>query len=88
MCQWEPQTVQRGARRFTLDRSSTTLSVPEAGRRLGVGRCKSYELARLGLLPVLRLGKKLRVPVVAMDQMMRDAYQPASLGRSASEGED
>jgi hypothetical protein len=32
-----------------------TLSVPEAGRRLGLGKNASYEAARRGELPVLPL---------------------------------
>jgi hypothetical protein len=36
-----------------------TISVPEAGRRLGLGKNASYEAARRGELPVLRFGRKL-----------------------------
>jgi len=49
-----------------------TLSCPEAGRRLGVGRMTAYRLARAGVIPALRLGKKLRVPVAALEKMLRD----------------
>lgn len=48
-----------------------TISCPEAGRRLGVGRMTAYRLARAGVIPALRLGKKLRVPVVALEEMLR-----------------
>jgi hypothetical protein len=43
-----------------------TISVPEAGRRLGLGRNASYEAARRGEIPVLKFGKKLVVPIVAL----------------------
>ena len=39
-----------------------TVSVPEAGRLLGIGRGLAYELARSGELPVLKLGRRLVVP--------------------------
>ena len=46
-----------------------TISVPEAGRRLGIGRNTAYEAARQGQLPTLRIGKRLVVPLVALEQM-------------------
>jgi len=47
-----------------------TISVPEAGRRLGIGRNTAYEAARQGQLPTLRIGKRLVVPLVAFEQML------------------
>jgi excisionase family DNA binding protein len=47
-----------------------TISVPEAGRRLGIGRNTAYEAARQGQLPTLRIGKRLVVPIVAFEQML------------------
>lgn len=50
-----------------------TVDVTEAGRRLGIGRCTSYRLARQGSLagvPVLRVGKKLRVPVRGLERVL------------------
>jgi hypothetical protein len=40
-----------------------TVDVPTAGRAFGLGRDASYDLARMGQLPVpvLRLGRSLRV---------------------------
>ncbi len=54
-----------------------TMSVPDAGRiYLGIGRDASYEAARRGDIPVLRVGPKLlRVPVVAMERMLEEAGQ-------------
>lgn len=49
-----------------------TLSVPEAGRRLGLGKNASYEAARRGELPVLRFGRKLRVPNVALERLLTE----------------
>jgi excisionase family DNA binding protein len=47
-----------------------TYSVPEAGRILGLGKNASYEAAHRGELPVLRFGRKLRVPRAALEKML------------------
>jgi hypothetical protein len=53
-----------------------TLAVPEAGKRyFDLGRNASYEAARRGDLPVIRIGSRLRVPVVALERMLADAGQ-------------
>ena len=39
-----------------------TYEVPEAGKMLGLGRCASYEAAKRGDIPTIRIGKLLRVP--------------------------
>lgn len=49
-----------------------TISVPEAGRALGVGPSLSYRLAKAGQIPVLRLGRKLRVPLAALEEMLKN----------------
>ena len=48
-----------------------TMSVPEAGREyFGISRNASYEAAHRGEIPTIRIGRKLRVPVVALEQML------------------
>lgn len=48
-----------------------TLTVPEAGRRyFDLGRNASYEAARRGDIPTIRIGRLLRVPVVALERML------------------
>ena len=48
-----------------------TLTVPEAGRRyFDLGRNASYEAARRGDIPTIRIGRLLRVPVVAMERKL------------------
>jgi excisionase family DNA binding protein len=49
-----------------------TLSVPEAGRWLGIGRNASYEAARRGEIPTIRIGRLLRVPVVALNRKLEE----------------
>lgn len=54
--------------------SPKTLSVPEAGRLFfGLGRNASYEAAARGDIPCIRIGKLLRVPVVACERMLEEA---------------
>ena len=55
------------------NREPETYSVPDAGRRLGLGRNASYEAARRGELPVLRFGRKLVVPRIAFERMLAEA---------------
>jgi excisionase family DNA binding protein len=49
-----------------------TVSVPEAGRWLGIGRNASYEAARRGDIPTIRIGRLLRVPVVALERKLEE----------------
>jgi hypothetical protein len=53
-----------------------TLSVPEAGRiYFGLGRNSSYEAAVRGDLITIRVGKLLRVPILAMERRLAEAGQ-------------
>jgi hypothetical protein len=57
-----------------------TLSVPEAGRRyFNLGRNGSYEAAKRGDLPVIEIGSRKRVPVIALERML------AEVGRGGTE---
>jgi hypothetical protein len=50
-----------------------TLSVPEAGRLyFDLGRNGSYEAARRGEIPTIRIGSRLRVPVVQLELMLTE----------------
>lgn len=51
-----------------------TMSIPAAGRRyFGIGKNASYQAARRGELPVIRVGGRLRAPVVALERMLSSA---------------
>jgi hypothetical protein len=51
-----------------------TISVPAAGRRyFGLGKNASYAAAARGDIPVIRIGARLRVPVVALERMLAEA---------------
>jgi excisionase family DNA binding protein len=61
-----------------MDEPPKTLSVPEAGRWLGIGRNAAYEAARRGDIPVIRIGRLLRVPVGALEKMLDRAGERAA----------
>ena len=49
-----------------------TMSVVEAGRiYFGIGRDASYQAARKGQIPVIRVGHFWRVPIAAMERLMQ-----------------
>jgi len=52
------------------------ISVPEAGKRLGIGRSAAYAAAHNGQLPVVKIGGLLRVPLRALERLL-DAAQVA-----------
>ena len=55
------------------------MSVPEAGRLLGIGVNAAYEAAKRGEIPCIQIGRLKRVPVAAMERMLDQA------GRSPSD---
>jgi hypothetical protein len=51
-----------------------TISVPEAGRRyFGLAKNASYAAAARREIPAIRIGGRLRVPVVALERMLAEA---------------
>ena len=51
-----------------------TMSVPEAGRRyFGLAKNASYAAAARREIPTIRIGGRLRVPVVALERMLAEA---------------
>ena len=48
-----------------------TLTIPEAAKALGIGRNQGYEAARRGELPTIKMGKRLLVPLAALDRMLQ-----------------
>lgn len=63
----------------TLDMKKATddnrlvYEVPEAGAMLGLTRNGSYEAAKRGDIPTIRIGKLLRVPKAAFNKMLEEA---------------
>lgn len=50
-----------------------TLTILEAANALGIGRNAAYEAARRGEIPTIRIGKRLLVPLVALERMLLGA---------------
>ena len=48
------------------------LRVPEVAKALGLGRTKVYELIAAGELPVIRLGRAVRVSVTALQKWVEE----------------
>ena len=47
------------------------LTVDETARLLGLGRSATYDAVRRGDLPSIRIGRRLLVPRVALDRVLR-----------------
>lgn len=57
-----------------------TISVPEAGRQyFGLGKNASYEAAARGEIPVIRLGRRLRVSIVALERILERGSNDTAL---------
>jgi excisionase family DNA binding protein len=48
------------------------LRIPEVMTMLGLGRTKIYELIGSGDLPVIRVGKAVRIPVTALEKWVEE----------------
>lgn len=55
-----------------------TLSVPEAAEVLGIGRSAAYQAARTGELPTIKIGRRVLVPMVALDRLLGRAEANAA----------
>jgi excisionase family DNA binding protein len=51
-------------------RDRLAVSVDEASRLLGISKWLGYELAAQGKLPAVRLGRRLVVPIAALERML------------------
>lgn len=53
-----------------MENDRVCLSIAEVSRRLGVCRATGYNLAHTGQLPVVRLGRRLLVPVAGLEKLL------------------
>jgi len=49
-----------------------TYSVEEAAKLLGIGRNLCYEKVKTGEIPVLKIGRRLLIPKVALDKLLSE----------------
>ena len=54
-------------------KDSLVLDVPEAGRLLNVSRATAYKLVAQGIIPSIRLGRRIVVPRAAFQRMLDEA---------------
>ena len=72
-CKVQSDRNQEGLTRM-IDEAEKTLSVPVAGRRyFDLGKNASYTAAARKELPTIRIGGRLRVPVIALERMLAEA---------------
>lgn len=43
---------------------------PTAAKRLGIGKNSAYEAVKSGQLPVIRIGRRLLVPLAALERLL------------------
>ena len=53
-----------------------TMAIPEVAKALGISRGLAYQLAREGTIPVIRLGKRLVVPKLALQKLLSGEGKP------------
>ena len=62
-----------------MSEAPLTISVLEAGERyFGLCRNAAYDAAHRGEIPTIRIGRLLRVPVRALEQMLDRASKPGA----------
>jgi excisionase family DNA binding protein len=49
------------------------MTVDEAAARLGINRSTAYEAVRRGAIPSIRIGRRVLVPVTALEQLLAQA---------------
>jgi len=57
------------------DENPKTLSVPAAGKIVGLSKNAAYSAARRGEIPTLRFGGRLRVPTYRLEKLLRGDNQ-------------
>ena len=57
------------------DDDRLVLTIEEAGKLLGLGRSGTYEAARRGDIPTLRIGSRILVPKVALLKLLEETSQ-------------
>ena len=61
---------RRGPPRYaTIDRR-LCVTVPEAAEMLPISRNFAYQLVREGKLPSIRFGKRILIPIAALERML------------------
>ena len=62
--------MQKAIAKTNVARSTAT--VEEAAQRLGIGKNRAYEGVRQGEIPTIRIGKRILVPLAALERLLAD----------------
>jgi excisionase family DNA binding protein len=54
----------------TVEAVRRTVTIAEAGMLLGVGRNSAYEAVKSGQIPVIKIGRRMVVPVAALERLL------------------
>jgi excisionase family DNA binding protein len=66
--------------------NALTVTVPEAGRLLGIGRDAAYRAAERGEIPTLKLGRRIVVPVPKLMELLgADSKHVATIPEPAAD---
>jgi excisionase family DNA binding protein len=60
-----------------------TMTIPEAAEKLGIGRNQGYSAAKAGQIPTIKIGKRLLVPVAALESKLLKAGSSDRSGKAA-----
>ena len=61
------------SRYATIDRR-LCVTVPEAAKMLGISRNFCYQLVREGKLPSIKFGKRILIPLAALEKMLEKGF--------------
>lgn len=61
-----------------VEQGRVTLSIDEAAGMLGISRAHTYDLVRRGVLPRLQLGRRVVIPMKALEEFVDAATDRAS----------
>ena len=59
---------------------TSVITITEAALRLGISRASAYRAAARAEIPTLRLGKRMVVPLPALEHMLETGTQPHRSG--------
>ena len=60
---------------MTATPNPATMTVTQTAAVLGISRSSAYECVRLGMIPSIRLGRRIVVPTQAIDELLASPNQ-------------
>jgi excisionase family DNA binding protein len=63
-----------------------TATVPETAQLLGVSRMTAYAAVRAGVIPSIRIGRRVLVPRAALDRLLGGAAEGTSKAEAHAAG--